>query len=141
MSRIIAIDYGQKRAGIAVTDSLQMIASGLSTVHVKDLFEWLDAYMKTEEVEAVVIGEPKQMNNTASESVKFIEPFVKRFSKVYPHVRIFRYDERFTSVIAQRTMQEAGLSKKKLRSKELIDTISAVIILQSFLEYRKINEI
>jgi putative Holliday junction resolvase len=139
MGRILALDYGQKRVGIAVTDELQLIAGALTTVHVKDIFEWFAKYIKDEKIDTLVVGEPRQMNNTPSESVKYIEPFIKRFSKVYPDIEIFRYDERFTSVLAHRTMQEAGLNKKKMNNKEMIDSISAVLILQSFLQSRSIK--
>jgi putative holliday junction resolvase len=137
MGRILAIDYGQKRVGIAATDPLQMIANGITTVHVKDIFTWLDAYFGNEEVESVVIGEPRQMNNSASESVAFIEPFVRKFKNRYPDIEVFRFDERFTSVIAQQTLKDAGLKKSRRHDKGMIDTISAVIILQSFLQSRE----
>jgi putative Holliday junction resolvase len=133
MGRILALDYGQKRVGIAVTDQLQIISSGIATVHVKDIFPWLETYIKNETVESIVVGEPRQMNNTASESVKYIDPFIRRFKKAFPDIPVLRYDERFTSVMAQRAMSEAGLTKKKQHDKALIDTVSAVLILQSFL--------
>ncbi len=139
MGRILAIDYGQKRVGLAVTDELQIIATALDTVAAKDVIEYLKAYMKKEHVDCIVVGDPRQMNNTASESVKFIEPFVKRLKKVFPHMLIDRYDERFTSKIAFQTMLSAGLKKKERRNKSTIDKISAVIILQSYMEYKSVK--
>jgi len=139
MGRILAIDYGQKRVGLAVTDELQIIATALDTVHSKDIMEYLKAYLGKETVDCIVVGEPKQMNNTASESVKFIDPFVRRLKKVFPDMKIDRYDERFTSKIASQTMISAGLKKKDRQNKSTIDKISAVIILQSYMEYKAAN--
>ncbi len=139
MGRILAIDYGKKRVGVAVTDELQIIATALDTVPAKDVIQYLKAYMEKEQVDCIVVGDPRQMNNTASESVKFIEPFVKRLKKVFPHMLIERYDERFTSKIAVQTMVSAGLKKKERRNKSTIDKISAVIILQSYMEYKSAN--
>ena len=139
MGRILAIDYGQKRVGLAVTDELQIIATALDTVHSKDIMEYLKAYIEKEHVVCIVVGEPRQMNNTASESVKFIDPFVRRLKKVFPDMKIDRYDERFTSKIASQTMISAGLKKKDRQNKSTIDKISAVIILQSYMEYKAAN--
>lgn len=139
MGRILAIDYGQKRVGLAVTDELQIIATALDTVHSKDIIDYLKKYMATESVDCLVVGEPRQMNNTASESVKFIDPFVRRLKKVFPEIKIDRYDERFTSKIASQTMVSAGLKKKDRQNKSTIDKISAVIILQSYMEYKAVN--
>jgi len=139
MGRILAIDYGQKRVGLAVTDELQIIATALDTVHSKDIIDYLKNYMATEPVDCIVVGEPRQMNNTASESVKFIDPFVRRLKKVFPDKKIDRYDERFTSKIASQTMISAGLKKKDRQNKSTIDKISAVIILQSYMEYKAAN--
>ena len=139
MGRILAIDYGQKRVGVAVTDELQIIATALDTVPAKDVIQYLKAYMEKEQVDCIVVGDPRQMNNTPSESVKFVEPFVKKLKKVFPHVLIERYDERFTSKIAAQTMVSAGLKKKERRNKSTIDKISAVIILQSYMEYKSAN--
>ena len=139
MGRILAIDYGQKRVGLAVTDELQIIATALDTVHSKDIMEYLKAYIEKEHVVCIVVGEPRQMNNTASESVKFIDPFVRRLKKVFPEMKIDRYDERFTSKIASQTMISAGLKKKDRQNKSTIDKISAVIILQSYMEYKAAN--
>ena len=140
MGRILAIDYGQKRVGLAVTDELQIIATALDTVHAKDIVEYLKTYTEKEQVDCIVVGEPRQMNNTASESVKFIEPFVKRLKKVFPHLKIDRYDERFTSKIASQTMMSAGLKRKDRQNKSTIDKISAVILLQSYMEYKSAND-
>lgn len=139
MGRILAIDYGQKRVGVAVTDELQIIATALDTVHSKDIFDYLKSYIDREQVDCIVVGEPRQMNNTASESVKFIDPFVSRLKKVFPQILIDRYDERFTSKMASQTMISAGLKKKDRQNKSTIDKISAVIILQSYMEYKAAN--
>ena len=135
MARIVAIDYGQKRVGLAVTDELQMIATGLTTVHSKDIFAFLKDYVSKENVECFVIGEPKQMNNTKSESAQFIEPFVKKMKKEFPEIKIDRFDERFTSKMASQAILDAGLKKKDRQNKALIDTVSATIILQSYMQY------
>ena len=137
MSRIMAIDYGQKRAGIAVTDPLQMIATGLETVHVKDIWQFLEKYMKQEDVETIVVGEPKNMQNRPSDASRFIEPFVNGLRKRYPAMKIERFDERFTSKMAHDAMLAAGLKKQKRQDKALVDTISATLILQSYLESKK----
>lgn len=136
MGRILAIDYGRKRVGIAVTDPLQIIANGLTTVHSKDIWDFLSDYFKKEDVECIVIGYPKQMNNEASDAVRYINPFIKRLTKLYPEMPVKLVDERFTSKIAHQTMIDAGLRKKARQNKELVDTISATIILQSYLEQR-----
>jgi putative Holliday junction resolvase len=133
MGRILAIDYGQKRVGLAVTDEYKIIATALDTVPVHEIFSYLEAYFRQENVECVVIGEPKQLNNTASESVRFIDPFVRKFKKVFKNMKVERYDERFTSKMAQQTMIDAGLKKKDRQNKSTVDKISAVLILQSFL--------
>ncbi len=134
MGRILAIDYGRKRVGIAVTDPLQMIANGLETVAAKDIWEYLSDYFRREEVETIVVGEPRDMMNRPSDASRFVEPFVKKLRKTYPEMKIERFDERFTSKMAFQTMIDGGLSKKKRRNKALIDTISATLILQSYLE-------
>ena len=136
MGRILAIDYGQKRVGLAVTDEWQIIATALDTVHSKDIFQYLKDYTKRENVDSFVVGEPKQMNNQMSDSVKFIDPFVKKLKKEFPDIELERYDERFTSKIAFQTMISAGLKKKDRQNKATIDKISAVLILQSFMEYK-----
>lgn len=134
MGRILAIDYGQKRAGIAVTDEMKMIANGLTTVHVKDLMAFLKDYCNKEQVECMVVGEPFDMKSQASDAARFIEPFVKHLRKQFPEMRIERMDERFTSQMALQTMIDAGLSRKARQNKALVDTISATLILQSYLE-------
>ncbi len=139
MSRILAIDYGRKRTGIAVTDTLQMIANGLTTVPTHTLLAFLSDYIQKEPVERIVIGLPKQMNNEQSESMKYIEPFVRSLKKKLPDMPVEFVDERFTSVLAHRTMLEAGLKKKDRQNKALVDEISATIILQSYLENKRFN--
>lgn len=138
MSRIIAIDYGRKRTGIAVSDTLQMIANGLTTVPTHTLLDFLLGYVEREPVERILVGLPKQMNNEASESMKYIEPFVRSLKKKLPHIAVEYVDERFTSVLAHRTMLEAGLKKKARQNKELVDEISATIILQTYLESKRL---
>ncbi len=137
MARILALDFGQKRTGIAVTDDLQIIASGLTTVATNNIFEFLENYLKNENVELFLIGEPKQMNNTASESEKLILPFIKKLQGRFSHIPITRVDERFTSKMAFQTMIDSGLKKKQRQNKALVDEISATIILQSYLYNKK----
>jgi putative Holliday junction resolvase len=139
MARMMAIDYGSKRVGIAVTDPLQIIATGLTTVHSKDLMEFLKNYLVKEEVECIVVGEPKRMNNEPSDSARFIEPFVIHLKRTFPKVKIERMDERFTSKMAFQTMIDSGLKKMDRRNKALVDEISATIILQSYMEKKKNN--
>ncbi len=133
LGRIVALDYGKKRTGIAVTDSLQLIASGLTTVATNDLLDFLKRYVDEENVERFIVGEPKQMNNTPSESEMFIAPFLGRLKKAFPDVPVERQDERFTSKMAFQSMIEGGLKKKQRRDKALLDEISATIILQAYL--------
>ena len=133
MARILAIDFGHKRTGIAVTDELQIIASGLTTVSSSELMSFLTDYFSKEKVELVLIGEPKQMNNTASQSEVGIQEFLKKFSEKFPEKEIKRVDERFTSKMAVQTMIDSGLKKKQRQNKALVDEISATIILQSYL--------
>ncbi|MBN8703733.1 MAG: Holliday junction resolvase RuvX [Bacteroidetes bacterium] len=137
MARILAIDYGTKRVGLAVTDNLQIIATGLSTIHSKDVIAFLKDYFKKEQVECVVVGEPKQLNNQSSESAKYIEQFIRLFAKEFPEMPIKRVDERFTSKIASRALVEGAYKKKDRQNKALLDEMSAVIILQSYLEAKK----
>lgn len=137
MGRILAIDYGQKRCGIAVTDPLQMIASGLTTIASHTAFDFIRDYLQNEDVSTIVVGEPRDMQNNASDAARFIEPFVNRLRKQFPQMQIDRYDERFTSKMAFQSMIDAGLSRKKRQNKALIDTISATLILQSYLENKK----
>lgn len=133
MGRIVALDYGKKRTGIAVTDELQLIASGLTTVTTHELIDFLKKYVAEEKVVKFVVGEPKQMNNEPSESEALIIPFLNRLKKVFPHIPIEREDERFTSKMAMRTMIDSGLKRKQRRDKALVDEISATIILQAYL--------
>lgn len=133
MARILAIDYGMKRTGIAVTDELQIIASGLTTVNTKELIQFLKDYTSKEKVELFLVGEPKQMDNTASESEKLIQPFLKTLAQQFPSIPITRVDERFTSKMAFQTMIDSGLKKQQRKNKALIDEISATLILQSYL--------
>ncbi|WP_196884967.1 Holliday junction resolvase RuvX [Aureivirga sp. CE67] len=133
MGRILAIDYGMKRTGIAVTDEMKIIASGLTTVDTKELFSFLMKYFSKENVETVVLGDPKQMNNTASESAVLVNEFADKFQKTFPKIPLKRVDERFTSKMAFQTMIDSGLKKKQRRNKALIDEISATIILQDYL--------
>lgn len=137
MGRILAIDYGQKRVGIAVTDILRITANGLTTVPVAQIFEFLTDYFAKEQVDTVVVGLPKQMNNQPSESMRFITPFVNGFKKRFPAMPIEMYDERFTSVLAHKAMLDGGLKKKARQDKALVDQISATIILQSYLESKR----
>ena len=132
--RIVAIDYGQKRAGIAVTDELQLIASGLTTVHVKDIWDFLRQYVAEEDVECFVVGQPKDMQNRPSDASRFIEPFVGKLIKTFPGIAVERFDERFTSKMAHDTMIEGGLKKHKRQDKALVDKISATILLQSYMQ-------
>ena len=133
MARILALDYGSKRTGIAVTDELQMIASGLTTVATSDLLAFLKKYFSEEKVELVLLGEPKQMDNTASQSEEKISDFIKDFTKAFPEMKLERVDERFTSKMAFQSMIDSGLKKKQRQNKALVDEISATIILQSYL--------
>jgi len=137
MSRLLAIDYGQKRVGIAITDEEQIIASALTTLSSKDVIPFLKDYLTQEEVECFVVGLAKNLDNTPSESAKYIEPFVRRLKAAFPEISIERVDERFTSKIAFQTMIDAGVRQRKRRDKGLVDKISATLILQSFLNARK----
>ncbi|MCF2875638.1 MULTISPECIES: Holliday junction resolvase RuvX [unclassified Tenacibaculum] len=133
MGRILAIDFGKKRTGIAVTDELQIIASGLTTVNTNELITFLIDYTKKENVELFVIGKPKQMDNTDSQSEELILPFIEKLKKSIPTIPLKRVDERFTSKMAFQTMIDSGLKKKQRQNKALVDEISATIILQSYL--------
>lgn len=136
MPRILAIDYGTKRCGIAVTDSLQIIANGLTTVGTREIFTFLETYFAKEEVETIVVGEPKRLNGEATDSTAQVNAFVKQLTQKFPAKKIERIDERFTSKMAFQTMIDSGLKKKDRRDKGLIDEISATIILQSYMEGR-----
>jgi len=133
MAQILAIDYGKVRTGLAVTDDLQIIASGLTTVPTKELIDFLKDYTKKNDVELFLVGEPKQMNNEASESEALIAPFVSQLRTFFPEIPIKRIDERFTSKMAVQTLIDSGMKKKKRQNKALLDEISATIILQSYL--------
>lgn len=133
MGRILAIDYGRKRVGIAVTDPLKIIANGLTTVKSCDVLKFLSDYLTKEIVELIVVGLPKTMNNEESDSMQYIKPFVEKLKKQHPNVPVEMYDERFTSVLAHKAMLEGGLKKKERQNKALVDEISATIILQSFM--------
>ena len=133
MGRILAIDYGKKRTGIAVTDELQIIASGLTTVDTSSLLAFLKDYVIKENVELLIVGEPKQMDYTASESEALIQPFLVKLEKQFPNIPIKRVDERFTSKMAFQSMIDSGLKKNQRKNKALIDEISATLILQSYL--------
>ncbi len=137
MSRILAIDYGRKRTGLAVTDTLQLIANGLTTVPTHELLDFIVRYVANEPVERIIVGLPKQMDNKASENMKYIDPFVRSLKKKLPDMPVEFIDERFTSVLAHRAMLDGGLKKKDRQNKALVDEISAVIILQSYLESKR----
>jgi len=137
MARILAIDFGKKRVGLAVTDPQQIIANRLTTVPTHTIWDFLAGYFQKEKVETVVVGYPKQMNNEASEAVRYINPFLKKFQIQYPDMKLEILDERFTSKMAFQTMIDGGLKKQKRQDKALIDGISATIILQSFLEQKR----
>jgi putative holliday junction resolvase len=137
MGRILGIDYGRKRVGLAVTDPLQIFASPLNTISAHDIDNFIAEYMASEQVDAFVIGYPVQMNNEPSESVKYIDPFIRKLKKKFPGIPVHLADERFTSQMAFRTMIDGGLKKKERQNKALIDMISASIILQSWLDKKK----
>lgn len=133
MGRILALDYGSKRTGIAITDELQIIASGLTTVATSELMDFLKKYIASEKVELVLVGEPKQKDGTHSNIEVEIQKFLKKFSNVFPDLEVKRVDERYTSKMAFQTMIDSGLKKKQRRNKALVDEISATIILQEYL--------
>lgn len=137
MARILSIDYGRKRTGLAVTDPLQLIAGGLATVATHQLFDWLKDYTSREQVERIVIGEPRQPNGQPSENLPRVQEFVNRWRKAMPQIPIELYDERFTSVLAHQAMLAGGLKKKARQDKALVDEISATIILEDYLRSRK----
>lgn len=139
MARILSIDYGKKRTGIAVSDPLQLIANGLTTVETSKLYDFLQTYLQNEEVSCIVVGLPKQMNNEPSENMKRIEPFVNRLKKLYPHIPVEYWDERFSSKMAHQAMRDGGLKKKDRQNKELVDEISATIILQGYMESQRLK--
>lgn len=135
MGRILAIDYGTKRTGIAVSDPLRIIAGGLETVDTKQLERWLAQYVEREEVSTIVVGKPMQPNGKPSETWRFVEPLVRRLKAAYPNKEVTLYDERFTSVLANRAIRESGIGKMARRDKALVDKVSATIILQDYMEH------
>ena len=137
MGRILAIDYGRRRTGIAVTDTLKIVANGLTTVPTHELIAFLKQYVAKEPVDEIVVGQPKQMNNQPSESMRYIEPFLRQLAKALPQIPVRMYDERFTSVLAHRAMLDGGMKKMARRDKAIVDEISATIILNDYLESRK----
>ena len=134
MARVMAIDYGTKRVGLAVTDPLKIIATGLDTVSAAEIFNYLDAYLSKEEVECIVVGEPRTLMNKASSVTPQVNGFVKKIKERYPNIKLERMDERFTSVMAQQAMLDGGLKKKDRQNKETVDRISAVLLLQNWME-------
>ena len=138
MARILSIDYGKKRTGLAVTDPLQIIAGGLATVATSELFDYLQAYISREQVEMIVIGEPRQPNGETSENLARVQQFVNRWRKAVPQVPIQFYDARFTSVLAHQAMLDGGLKKKARQNKGLVDEISATIILEDYMRSKKL---
>ncbi len=134
MGRILAIDYGKKRTGLAVTDPLRITANPLLTIETKDLINWLKTYFEKEKVDVVVIGHPTQMNGQESESMNYIRPFIANYKKLFPTIPIQMYDERFTSVIAHQAMIAGGLKKKDRQDKAIVDQIAACIILEGYLD-------
>ena len=139
MGRILSIDYGKKRTGLAVTDPLRIIASALTTVETKELEKYLADYFSKNEVDVIVLGKPSQMNGQPSETMRYIEPLAGRLRHAYPDKEVVLYDERFTSVMAHRTMLESGIGKMARRDKALVDRISATIILQSYMDSIQYN--
>lgn len=134
MGRILAIDYGKKRTGLAVTDPLRITANPLLTIETKELINWLQTYFEKEKVDIVVIGNPTQMNGEESESMNYIRPFIGNFKKQFPTIPITMYDERFTSVLAHQAMIAGGMKKKDRQDKTIVDKIAACIILEGFLD-------
>ncbi len=134
MGRILAIDYGRKRVGLAVTDPLRMVANGLDTVRAEDVLDYLKKYVTREPVDCIVVGQPRQMNGEESQAMQYIRPFVNSLRRAFPCIEIVLVDERFTSLLAHKAMLDGGLRKKARQNKELVDKISAVIILQTYME-------
>lgn len=137
MGRILAVDYGRARTGLAVSDPLQMIAGGLATVPTKELERFIAEYMSREEVSIIVLGKPMQMNGEPSETWRFIEPLARRLQAAHPTVEVTFYDERFTSVLAHRAMIDGGMKRMARRDKAVVDKIAATIILEDFLQFRR----
>lgn len=134
MGRILAIDYGQKRVGLAVTDPMQLIANSLETVSAQEVLHFIKNYVEREKVDKFVVGLPKQMNGADSQSMQYITPFVKKMREMFPDIELIYVDERFTSVLAHKAMLDGGLKKKDRQNKALVDRISATIILQTYME-------
>ena len=134
MGRILAIDFGRKRTGIAVTDTLKIVANGLTTIPTHTLIDFLQDYVKREPVELIVVGLPRRLDGTPSESMKWIEPFLNRLKKIMPDMPVVMYDERFTSTLAHKAMLDGGMKKSDRRNKEIVDTIAASIILNDYLQ-------
>ncbi len=141
MGRIMSIDYGRKRVGIAVSDPLQLIATALTTVHAKDIFTFLDDYLSKEQVDIIVVGYPRQANNQDSEAMQYVKPFFKKLCERYPTINCQLYDERFTSKLALQSMITSGIKKKDRREKENIDKVSATILLQDFMNFLKFKSL
>ena len=137
MGRILSIDYGKKRVGLAVTDPTQIIANRLTTVATHTIWDFLKEYFQKEDVEKVIVGYPKQLNNNASEAVTYINPFLKKFQRIYPEIALEIMDERFTSKMAFQAMIDGGVKKQKRQDKAMVDGISATIILQNYLEQKR----
>lgn len=137
MGRILAIDYGRARTGLAVSDPLQMIAGGLATVPTKELERFIADYLSREEVSTIVLGKPMQMNGEPSETWRYIEPLARRLQAAHPLVEVTFYDERFTSVLAHRAMIDGGMKKSDRRNKAVVDKIAATIILEDYLQFRR----
>jgi putative Holliday junction resolvase len=135
VGRILAIDYGQKRVGLAVTDTMKIIATNLTTVSSREIFDFLKSYFLKEEVELIVVGLAKKLDNTESSSMQFIKPFSEKLKTTFPLIPVDMYDERYTSKMAFQAMIDGGLSKKDRQNKALIDSVSATILLQNYLEY------
>ncbi len=138
MGRLMAIDYGTKRTGIAVTDILRIVPGGLTTVPTHELEHFLEEYFKKEPVDVIVVGLPKNMDGSDSASMRFVRPFTERITARYPDKKVVMYDERFTSVLAHKTILDSGIHKMARRNKALVDEISATIILQSYMDSNKI---
>ena len=141
MARILSIDYGAKRTGVAVTDTLQIIANSLATVPTNELMKFLTDYLSKEEVETVVVGLPKQSDNTLSENAARVNTFVRKFKEKFPQMNVVMHDERYTTVLAHQAILSGGVKKSVRRDKGLADRVSAVIILQSYLEQTKYNKL
>ena len=137
MGRILSIDFGRKRTGLAATDSLKIVANGLATVPTAQVIDFIKKYMATEEVELIVVGLPRQMNGEPSESTRYLKPFLDRLRKERPEVPVEMFDERFTSTIAHRSMLDGGMKKMDRRDKAIVDTIAATIILNDYLQSRQ----